>query len=163
MKRGLEAARSSPDPSLPLCSAVSRPSLRWPPRAASLDTTCAHRRRHPAVGARESLRPGRTKEMSGKDGVLLLTLHLPLPSRLENGRMAALNRTKGCATWGPFCAPVGVPFASRLTNIPIYQDRTIKRGTTGVCARRSSGERSWEAAEAAAEAPAAAARRSRSW
>src|SRR6478672_9616957 len=34
--------------------------------AASLDTTCARRRLDPAVGARESLQRGRTREMTAK-------------------------------------------------------------------------------------------------
>ena len=37
--------------SVPSCSAVSRPSLRWPPWAASLDTTCAIRLKQLAAAA----------------------------------------------------------------------------------------------------------------
>jgi putative transposase len=47
---------------LPSCSVASRPSLRWPRRAASLDTTCARRRDGHAAGTEEWLRRGRTKE-----------------------------------------------------------------------------------------------------
>lgn len=39
--------------------------------AASLDTTCARRRQHPAVGARESLRRGQTREMTLKEESVL--------------------------------------------------------------------------------------------
>ena len=51
--------------------------------------TCARRRLHPAVEARESLRRGQTREMTWKEesDARSITLHLPLPSRLENGRI----------------------------------------------------------------------------
>src|SRR5262245_26419423 len=58
--------------------------------AASLDTTCARRRQHSAVGARESLRRGRTREMTFEGRSIqilcqsaLSRLHSAL--RLENG------------------------------------------------------------------------------
>jgi len=61
-------SRPGPDrTSVPSCSDASRPSPsggRW--RAASLDTPCARRPQHPAVGARESLRRGRTGERGDK-------------------------------------------------------------------------------------------------
>ena len=67
VERAARAERSSgPDrTSVPSCSGVSRPSLTVAAeRAASLDTPCARRPGHPAVGARESLRRGRTREMT---------------------------------------------------------------------------------------------------
>jgi hypothetical protein len=61
--------------------------------AASLDTTCARRRLDPTVGARESLRRGRTREMTCKEAreVVVAIFRLRLSLRLENG--SALART----------------------------------------------------------------------
>ena len=58
--------------------------------------TCARRRQHPAVEARESLRRGQTREMTWKEesDARAMTLRLPLPSRLESGGMV-FDRTKG--------------------------------------------------------------------
>ena len=44
--------------SLPACSVMSRPGLRWPRRAASLDMPSARRLLRNVVGAEESLRRG---------------------------------------------------------------------------------------------------------
>ena len=59
--------------------------------AASLDSACARRRQHLAVGARESLRRGRTRETTWKQekGARRTRLRLHLPLRLENGRMGS--------------------------------------------------------------------------
>ena len=58
--------------------------------AASLDTPCARRSRTLAVGARESLRRGQTREMNWKVGLMSFLvrssiLRLRLAQRLENG------------------------------------------------------------------------------
>jgi hypothetical protein len=80
------------------------------PRASSIhDMTCARRRLHPAVEARESLRRGQTREMTWKEesDARSITLRLPLPSRFRpnkrwggTARLTATRQLKGRLTPG---------------------------------------------------------------
>jgi hypothetical protein len=65
---GRRVPQADPDPSrvASVLAAVKAELFEWPPMAAILDRACARWRARLAVGAEESLRRGRTKEMPKK-------------------------------------------------------------------------------------------------
>ena len=93
--------KRSPDrPSVPSCSVVSRPSLTVAARAASLDTPCVRDGVSILpVGARESLRRGRTREMTKRGGsrIRSITSSLCLCCRDERTPENKRSLPRGCS------------------------------------------------------------------
>jgi len=88
------------EPVCPSCSVVSRPSLTVAARAASLDTPCVRDGVSILpVGARESLRRGRTREMTKRGGsrIRSITSSLCLCCRDERTPENKRSLPRGCS------------------------------------------------------------------